>query len=194
MDKKVFIKDNLYDFLNQIESEKNRSASKFLLDYLVDKKDFDSKPAASKFHHVFVGGLVQHTCEVIEHALYLNTYLGEPYCVDDLILAGFLHDVGKVFVYFERKTGSFGLNKTVISQESIALHLACRFGLVLNYNVISAIEFAHGGWSIFAKDWALEPLPISCILHAADQFSSFFGKGGIVDLKKEKGVPLFEVI
>ncbi len=194
MDKKVYGIADLDGFLNQLESTQNRATSRKLLEYLVDKKDFNIKPAASKFHHVFQGGLTQHTCEVIQHALKLNEYLGTPYNKDDLVLAGFLHDIGKVYVYYENKSGTFGYNKTCISQESIAIRLAYKFGIELNYNILSAIEMAHGGWSIFAKEWSMEPLPISCILHSADQFSTFFGKGGIVDLKKEKHSPLYEMI
>ena len=191
MQKKFFSEKDLRGLLLAICLDSSREASLRLLDYLVSSQEFLIKPAGAKVHHSFNGGLLQHTCEVLEHALFLNDFLDSPVPKDDLIVACFLHDLGKVYAYYKNKSGSWAAGKTCISQESIAFHWAAKFGLPLNYNIICGVEFAHGGWSIVAKEWNIEPLPVSVLLHAADQFSTWFGVGGIVELKKEAGIPLF---
>ena len=54
-----------------------------------------------KAHHYGVGGLAQHTLEVVEIALAANKALGKPVPEWQIVVAGIYHDVGKLDDYEE---------------------------------------------------------------------------------------------
>ena len=59
---------------------------------------FKLAPAAKKFHHAYVGGLIEHTLSVVKLALKVCEHYKEV--KKDILLAGaFLHDIGKVDEY-----------------------------------------------------------------------------------------------
>jgi 3'-5' exoribonuclease len=84
-------------FLSKIGSVQNESLKALLLDTFGNdlKEKFKKHPGAIQIHHNWIGGLLQHTLEVVEYcetAIKLNPELDR-----DLLLAGaLLHDVGKL--------------------------------------------------------------------------------------------------
>jgi len=59
---------------------------------------FKLAPAAKKFHHAYVGGLLEHTLSVVKLAIKVADHY--PDVQRDLLIAGaFLHDIGKVEEY-----------------------------------------------------------------------------------------------
>jgi 3'-5' exoribonuclease len=85
----------LKDILRQIEDKDYRR----ICDGFLEDKDFvaafRAAPAAVRYHHAYLGGLLEHTLQVLRLALLvLPRY---PILRKDLLLAAiFLHDVGKV--------------------------------------------------------------------------------------------------
>lgn len=84
----------------QIEKYLNKIDSKILKDITADiyeenKEKFYVHPAATKFHHAYIGGLSYHTLTMLKIAeSFLNIY---PYLNKDLLFAGtILHDMSKI--------------------------------------------------------------------------------------------------
>ena len=86
------------DFLSEMESVKNPYL-KALIDSIFADKDiaekFKTAPAASDFHHPYIGGLLEHTLACVELARLLASKYKD---IDlELLLCGTaLHDIGKI--------------------------------------------------------------------------------------------------
>ncbi|MBW1809934.1 MAG: HD domain-containing protein [Deltaproteobacteria bacterium] len=81
-----------------LESISDKSLRALVVDRLQDdsfREKFASAPAAKTIHHAYLGGLLEHTLNVVELADRVAALYGE---LDrDLLLAGgFLHDIGKI--------------------------------------------------------------------------------------------------
>lgn len=105
-------KVNLEDFLPRTEKDvakmfdevkkiiaavKNPQLKALLAEYLADEElmaRFCEAPAAMKLHHSCLGGLLEHTHNVLRTAVAILPFY--PQLQKDLVLAGvFLHDIGK---------------------------------------------------------------------------------------------------
>lgn len=80
---------------------------KKLLDYFFNdpeiKREFIIAPAAKKMHHAYIGGLLEHTLNVVELVEALNEIY--PRVSRDILVTGaLLHDIGKIKTY-EYKRG-----------------------------------------------------------------------------------------
>lgn len=82
-----------------VESVQNRHLAALLQAYLDDKElmeNFRKAPAASTFHHAWIGGLLEHTLNAMEVADAIVKFY--PGLSRDLLLAGiFLHDIAKTW-------------------------------------------------------------------------------------------------
>lgn len=91
------IEEMYSNLLLKINSIQNDSLKRFLLDIFESdlKEKFKKHPGAMMIHHNWIGGLLQHTLEVIEYcetSIKLNPELDRG-----LLLAGaILHDIGKL--------------------------------------------------------------------------------------------------
>lgn len=88
----------MYERVKEIlRSIKNRHLLNLIKQFLTDEQlmdKFRKAPAAIQMHHAFVGGLLEHTRNVLE--LALATIPRYPAVSLDLVLAGiFLHDIAK---------------------------------------------------------------------------------------------------
>ena len=85
----------LAHLLNIIDNEALYNTCRQALE--VYQSDFVSKPAAHSHHHNYIGGLLQHTIEVMKFAYVISTVVE---CNKDIILtAAFFHDIEKVKEY-----------------------------------------------------------------------------------------------
>jgi len=177
------------EFLNEINNQDWKEKSIKILEGLEKKHKYSEAPAAKKHHHDYLGGLEVHTCEVIDFALEINKLLpvDKIFDTDLVILAAFLHDLEKPYTYkwstyLKSRVNRSGKEMDIshinfpCSGEAIIFRLCARVGLVLPMNVISAIEFAHGGWSTQASNRFVEPCGLAMLIHSADLMSSRFGK------------------
>jgi 3'-5' exoribonuclease len=86
-------KDTIESYLAKIE---NKIVSEIVMNiYKTNEQDFYLYPAATKFHHAYIGGLSYHTATMMKLIDgFMSVY---PFLNQDLLIAGiFLHDVCKV--------------------------------------------------------------------------------------------------
>ncbi len=86
------------DFLSEMESIKNPYI-KILIRGMFSDKDISEKfktaPAASDFHHPYIGGLLEHTLACVELAKMIASKY-EDINIDLLLCGTALHDIGKI--------------------------------------------------------------------------------------------------
>lgn len=99
------INDNKQRFLDLFATHVKREGADKLLDYLVNKSDFFTAPASTKFHGSFDGGLALHSLNVYD---CLRNYLDRPrvkeeyklnYSDESIVICALLHDICKADVY-----------------------------------------------------------------------------------------------
>ncbi len=97
--------DNKQRFLDLFAAHVKRDGSDKLLDYLVNKSDFFTAPASTKYHGAFDGGLALHSLNVYD---CLKNYLDRPrvkeeyklnYSDESIVICSLLHDICKADVY-----------------------------------------------------------------------------------------------
>jgi len=84
-----------------------------------DKEMLMKAPAASHVHHVFVGGLIIHTSEVLELCQVIAATMLRKYNfidTDVLYAAAILHDIGKVATY---KINAVGFAESMVNEKVI---------------------------------------------------------------------------
>lgn len=124
-----------------------------------------------KKHHVYVGGLLVHTAEVMQYCRAISNN-------EDLITAVIFHDCAKIFDYDEHG------QKT--PYRNLIRHVAGSFGIFSEMlrGEIPEARFNNIGHGILAhhgrKEWGspVEPqTELALILHQADLWSAFYGPG-----------------
>ena len=178
--------DNVWSFSAPIDVDKSVAVITLLLSSINDESlkktcgaalksfmpEFIKKPAANKHHHNYIGGLLQHTAEVMTFAYNV------AYCIqcdtDVVITAAFFHDIMKIKEYTDE--GEY------LPYASIIGHIvgsADCFKMFAQQNgvdndkieaVMHCILSHHG-----RKEWGspVEPKSIEAIcVHNADMISS----------------------
>ena len=89
------------ELLAHVDTVQNKALQELLYAFLKDEKTaelFKRAPAAKGFHHIYLGGLLEHSLSVVrllikiaEHYQYLDR--------DMLIAGGLLHDIGKIYEF-----------------------------------------------------------------------------------------------
>ena len=92
-------RNNMFeDFLSEMKSVKNQPLKTLIDRIFLDKEiseKFRTAPAASDFHHPYIGGLLEHTLACVE----LAKLIGSKYSdinIDLLLCGTALHDIGKI--------------------------------------------------------------------------------------------------
>lgn len=99
--KPIDIEKNLETFKKEF-SEVEREGVDKLLEFIETKTDFKTAPASTKFHLNIVGGLMEHTLNVLRFAREAQKMIEAPGIEDDNItVAALLHDLCKVNYYEE---------------------------------------------------------------------------------------------
>lgn len=105
------IKNSIEEYLEKIENKDIYNITKTL--YERNKKAFYVFPAASKFHHAYIGGLAYHTNGMLE----LSKSILERYksVNADLVYAGIiLHDMAKVYEFNRAYNTEYSLEGTLV--------------------------------------------------------------------------------
>ena len=86
-------------FLKICREKINRPGLENLIEWL-EKSDFFSAPASSKFHGNYIGGLCEHSLNVYDVALHLKEkYMPEGIQDESIAIAALFHDLCKVHCY-----------------------------------------------------------------------------------------------
>jgi len=160
--------------LPKIADDKRRG---MMNDFLAaHKPQMCAATAAARHHHAGIGGLVNHTAEVLAYALQVFDRQGHKLSgltTDSVYIAAVLHDFSKIHRYrlvnpnsnvFEYYTGwDFEDDLWTVAE-------ANKFGLQLTYEEMGGIIQAHGGWSSMRKHMS----KLGVLIHLADMESSQF--------------------
>ncbi len=107
------------EFITIYKEHISREGSDALLDYLVNKSDFFTAPASTKFHGAYEGGLCEHSVNVYD---CLKDYLERPrveelygleYSPETVAIVALLHDLCKIGCY---KTGTRNVKNDATGQ------------------------------------------------------------------------------
>ena len=144
-------------------------------------EDFEIYPASLRFHHCYDGGLLDHTVEVVEISLKIAdflTKLGLKIDRDALIVAGLLHDFGKLEEYVFDERQKKWIHRFQRDRMDHSLFPILDFMEKTKYPLpkkICLIILGHmGGWS---RTSVYPDFLESAILHAADLISSRMERG-----------------
>jgi 3'-5' exoribonuclease len=92
----------MYDeLLTYVEATANKHLQALLYAFFKDEKTsqlFKRAPAAKGFHHIYLGGLLEHTLSVVKLLARIAEHY--PHLHRDMLIAGgLLHDVGKIYEF-----------------------------------------------------------------------------------------------
>ena len=90
------------EFITLLSSVQREGIDK-LLDYLENKSDFYTAPAAAKFHNNFEGGLLEHSLNVYKNFKGLLALKGVEMEEESIILCSLLHDLCKCNYYIKEE-------------------------------------------------------------------------------------------
>ena len=97
--------NNREKFLEIYRSCITREGADKLLDYIVEKTDFFTAPASTKFHGAYEGGLLEHSlnvyqclCDFLKHSRFCEKY-GFHFDDESIAIAALLHDICKTNFY-----------------------------------------------------------------------------------------------
>lgn len=166
----LYYYNRILSYINMLDDERLQKAVYNVISNI--KEDFIQKPAANKHHHNYIGGLVQHTYEVVSIA-YGITKLFK--CDADIVLASaILHDVAKIYEYTDEGDYlDYGLMKGHIVGSAEMFKDSAEYYDV-DQDTINQVEhciLSHHG----KKEWGspVEPQTIEAnIVHNADLLSS----------------------
>lgn len=72
---------------------------KDILNIVLNIPEFYTRPAASKVHHNYIGGLAKHTLGVTKIAMSLYRQYYQYTSIEMVIAGSILHDIGKIYEY-----------------------------------------------------------------------------------------------
>lgn len=181
------LQENKERFIDLCQTHIKREGLDQLLDWL-DKSDFYTAPASSKYHCCHEGGLLEHSLNVYDalHQLSELFVLPEPIPEESLAISALLHDLCKVNFYKQdtrnvKKDGVWTAVPFYTIDErfvygghgSKSVFLAERF-IKLTLDEAVAIN-CHMGASDGNKDVfrAYETCPLAYLLNMADGVATF---------------------
>jgi hypothetical protein len=153
-----------------------------LIAYLEDRTDWLTSPASMRYHGSYVGGLVDHSVDVVDIALGMKSALEERLEKEiegRVELVGLFHDVGKVGLYIREGSRSrvWYFNEKVVAMP----HSVRSLYVISRFVVLSEVEwqaiYAHNGQYVeHNKEIAMKEAPLTLLLHMADVWAARIGR------------------
>lgn len=89
------------ELLGHVDTVQNEALHTLLYAFLKDEKTaelFKRAPAAKGFHHIYLGGLLEHSLSVVRLLIKIAEHY--PHLDRDILIAGgLLHDIGKIYEF-----------------------------------------------------------------------------------------------
>ena len=145
---------------------------------LIDLKEkFRDAYCASKVHHDYKGGLMDHTKEVVDLCFSISNIYYDDIDMDLLISGAILHDIGKIFTYEEVSGGK--ADKTYIGELEEHLYVGAelineyrdKVETKLDLSLLKHMILSHHG----KREWGSPVTPRTreaYILHQCDLLSA----------------------
>ena len=152
----------------------------------LEEGGFYSSPASSGHHLAKEGGLLEHSLNVFDVALSLdsNSRFGSKVNTNDLIIACLLHDVGKMGAFglanYEPnilKSGNQSTSKPFVTtglglqHQDISIMTVNKY-IELNEQQAIAIKYHNGLYTADGRDIKGKETPLYMIVHFADMWAS----------------------
>ncbi len=164
-----------WNVVDSVSDVRLREFLRFVFEPIWD--DFRKGVAAKKYHHAYIGGLLEHTANVGEIALRVAPMYGKDGVRADLVIAGaLLHDIGKVwelklFPKFEYHE-DYGKWGHIFMGASFVKEKGREFGLPedLLLDLVHVILAHHGE---YAKGSPVTPkIPEALLVHLIDNLDA----------------------
>ena len=97
--KKINIEQNKHTFINLLKSVDRPGADINALVYKLECSDFFTAPCSTKFHLSVRGGLCEHSLNVYNQVVKLNSELNAGLSEETMIIISLLHDLDKMGKY-----------------------------------------------------------------------------------------------
>lgn len=173
------------DYIVKVIQEIGEPSLKRILNVFFENQDFVNNfikvPAALKRHHVYIGGLLEHTAGVTKLCQAAASYY--PMVNQDLLLTGaILHDIGKTRTYiiergFEGTDQGKLIGHLVLGVSMVEQAITNLFGSraedIGDPVLLSLIHLLVSHHGIMEWGSPVEPLTLeACILHHADNMDA----------------------
>ena len=193
-------------FIEIYKSTITREGGDKFLEYLIEKTDFFTAPASTRFHGSYEGGLLEHSlnvyeclCDYVKHSKFCEKY-GFEFSEESLAIVALLHDICKTNFY---KTEMRNVKKdgvwVPVPYYTIEDNLPYGHGEKSVYIVSSFIKLTrdeafairyHMGFSgtedVGNVGKALEMFPLAYALVCADMEAAFLVEGKLADEREAK--------
>ena len=177
--------DFIFSNASAIEDEALNKLVTGLLKQL--QKKFKKAVGAKSHHHNYIGGLIQHTQEVLEAALALYCYttsIGKTLKLDLIIAGAILHDIFKIKEYkTDLETGIVEMNQEWLDVHKNHLRAGWMWAMNQDQPELAHIIEAHHG----ITEWGAEQTPRTAeawIIFLSDMASSKTGHFDLTELNK----------
>lgn len=175
---------NCQEYIERQLRKINRPGTEELLKYM-QRHEFYTGPASRSKHHAYVGGLAEHSIEVMLNALEIKKshpeweeYLDE----ESIVITALLHDLCKMKLYKEKENGGYKIRGFVSSKGHgrYSNQIADYVGYDLTTDEKHAIRWHMGRFTadllksedvIDYKEALTHPLTF--VIHEADTLSAF---------------------
>lgn len=195
MEEKFSVKETKEKFLKIFNKHIRRDGAKELLEYL-EKTDFFTTPASSKFHSNFEGGLCLHTVLVYERFVkLLKSEYGDDFThkisEESVAIIALLHDLCKIDNYkvdfrnvkengewMRKPYYAFAENDLPYGHGEKSVYIISGF-MRLNREEAMAINWHMGGFDsrVLGGSYdliaAFRQYPLSLLFHIADYMASY---------------------
>lgn len=147
----------------------------------LDAWGFFTDPASSNHHCNHVGGLVEHSLNVLEYALDIADVMGLP-CTESIVLCACLHDLGKTNGYYvpnylasgyQSEKKPYKINGEIRNKDhALRGVLMLTPYIKLTADELDAILFHMGFYENSSRDYWKNPSPLAMCIHYADMMAT----------------------
>jgi hypothetical protein len=167
--------------------ETNRPGIDGLMEWL-EKSDFFTAPASTKYHSSFEGGLAEHSWNVYQVFSHKNKVFKLNLSEDTLIICGLLHDICKANFYKKgsrnvKENGQWVAKEVWEVEDKLPLGHGEKSCMILmdfikltdfeKYAIRWHMGFSEGSGPNYSLNSALDLMPGIVALHTADMESSY---------------------
>ncbi len=167
---------SLEQLINMID-QPNRNSCNRLTDE--NKETFRIARGSSHNHQYWIGGYVDHLCEIMNLAVVFYKTLDDlrplEFSLSDALLALYLHDLEKPWRYLSASEGNCVVNPVLADKKKTALPFVEQkvkeYGFVLTEEHWNAVKYAEGEKDDYSPGKRISS-PLAAFVHLCDSWSA----------------------